>query len=153
LPFAVVALVGCESTIDHAKIETNIREELKSKGVTMATLTCPDKIVAKAGGTFQCSGTDDDGTATTFTVTMKDAQGSISWELDGAIIGMAKLGDDMEAKLSASSGKKVDVKCPAKSMIAKTGCKFTCDLTSDGAPGKIDFTCVDDKGGVTGKIE
>ena len=147
---AALTVIGCQSQIDHTKLESSIRDELKTKGVTMFALTCPDKLATKAGTTFKCTGTDDQGTAVSFDVTMKDEQGRVSWTLDGKLIDMQKLGDDMEARMSTD--KKVDVKCPTKTMIAKKGCAFSCDATVDGKATKIAFTCTDDQGNLDFKM-
>jgi hypothetical protein len=149
----LTALIGCSTQIDHTKVEGSIRDELKAKGVTMASLSCPATIVAKAGGTFACTGADDQGTNATFTVTMKDDQGSISWVFDGTIVGMKEAGDSLEAALTQNVGKKVDVKCPDKAILAKKDCAFTCDATVDGESHKLAVKCTDDKGNVTGKVE
>lgn len=151
VPLLVLSVVACATRIDHSKVEQSIKDELKTKGVTMASVTCPDKITAKAGGTFDCTGTDDQGTNAKFTVTMKDDQGSIEWKLDGKIIDMKKLGDGMESKIAAA-GKPIDVKCPEKSMIAKKGCQFACDATDGHDTVKIHFTCSDDEGNLDYKM-
>ena len=88
-----------------------------------------------------------------FTVTIKDEkERSPTWVMDGAIIPMKEVGDSMEAKLS-TDGKKADVKCPQKSMLAKTGCHFTCDVSVIDEAHKVTFTCTDDKGNVDVKMD
>jgi hypothetical protein len=147
------ASIGCSTQLDHTKLEGSIRDELKSKGVTMTSLTCPANVVAKSGGTLTCTGTDDQGTNATFTVTMKDDQGSINWVFDGTVVGMKEAGDSLEAALTQKLGKKVDVKCPDKAILAKQDCAFTCDTTVEGESHKLAVKCTDDKGNVTGTIQ
>ncbi len=148
----LTALIGCSTQIDHTKVEGSIRDELKAKGSRWPR-SPPATIVAKASSTFACTGADDQGTSATFTVTMKDDQGSINWVFDGTIVGMKEAGDSLEAALTQNIGKKVDVKCPDKSLLAKANCAFTCDATVDGEAHKLAVKCTDDKGNVTGKIE
>jgi hypothetical protein len=148
-----LALVACTNQIDSSKVEASIHETSKTKGLPLASISCPAGVKIEKGRTFKCNVTDAQGTAATVTVTMTDNDGTISWDLDGKMVDMKKLGDDMEAKISAAGGKDVDVKCPSKTFIAKKGCKFTCDATAGTDTLKIAFTCNDDQGDLDYKIE
>jgi Domain of unknown function (DUF4333) len=140
-------LFACQTSIDPAKVADNIKTDTaKTANMTLKTVTCPDHIVAKAGGTFQCQVTDDQGTPGTFTVTMTDAAGSISWKLDQKYVDMKKAGDNLEASLSQSTGTKVDVKCPDKNVIAKPGLVVVCDATSGDKTQKVTLTGTDADG-------
>jgi hypothetical protein len=64
--FSSMLLLACQTTIDPAKVADSIKAD--TANMTLKTVTRPDNLVAKAGGTFQCQVTDDQGTAGTFTV-------------------------------------------------------------------------------------
>jgi hypothetical protein len=80
---AAAALGGCgTTTIDTDKAETEIQKGIKEQTQVEATVSCPDDIEAKAKDTFECTATPKDGgEKATVTVTQKDDEGNITWEL------------------------------------------------------------------------
>lgn len=144
-------LLGCTTQLDSKKLEGSITDGMKAKGVNMTSVSCPGGQNAKEGTTFKCTGTDDQGTPGSFTVTVKDGSGDVDWKLDGKYIDMAKVGDSLEKSL-AQGDKKVDVKCPTKSALVKKGNKFSCDVTIDGQPTKVTMTFTDDEGTVDADV-
>jgi hypothetical protein len=150
---AALFVLACETKIDNGKLEGAIREDLKKRGLELTELKCPTDLTAKAGGTFECTGKDDKGTSATFDITMKDDKGDVNWKLKGSYIDMTKVGALLTDAIGKQlEGKKVEVKCPTKTMFEKPGSKFTCDATVDGAAKKVAVT-TDEKNGVDFKME
>jgi hypothetical protein len=87
LVVAMLAIAGgCTRTktldgpgLDQA-IATNLSKELNVQGFTVA---CPDDVPAEAGGTFQCTATNPDGTQITLQVTQTDDHGTVNYEVAG----------------------------------------------------------------------
>jgi hypothetical protein len=72
--------IGCTKTIDGAKLEKHIAEELEKQAkVKPKSVTCPKDQVEKEGGTFACSASLDDGTNIPIEVKMKGG-GNVEWE-------------------------------------------------------------------------
>lgn len=75
-------VAGCgTTTINVDKAETAIAAGLeKQTGATNVTVSCPDEVEAKTGGTFECTAKTGEETAKV-KVTQKDDKGNINWEL------------------------------------------------------------------------
>jgi hypothetical protein len=149
VPLAALALfvAGCMN-LDAKKLEDNIRDTLKDKGVTLKSLTCPKDRKMKNGDKFTCDGETDDGDKVVFDVEQTSSSGDIKWNLRGAIIQADDLGDSIETKI----GENADVKCPDKAMILPKGKKITCDVTVEGKKDKVVLKAIDDKGTVDWKL-
>lgn len=78
-----ISFAGCgTATVNVDTLETKMGEEIKKDtGAEKVSVTCPEEVEAKAGGTFECD-VDADGNKATFTVTQKDDQGNVRWELN-----------------------------------------------------------------------
>jgi len=70
-----------EGFLSTKTVEESITKGLKEQANADATVSCGDKKlrVSKAGDTFDCKATTADGAAHTIKVTVKDADGNISW--------------------------------------------------------------------------
>ena len=139
--------VGCMN-LDAKKLEDNIKDTLKDKGVTLKSLTCPKDRKMKTGDKFTCDGETDDGDKVVFDVEQTSSSGDVKWNLRGAIIQADDLGDSIESKIGSSA----DVKCPDKAMILPKGKKLTCDVVVDGKKDKVELKAIDDKGTVDWKL-
>jgi hypothetical protein len=58
-----VALTGCGTKLDMAKLGTSVSDGIKSQmGLEIASVNCPqEERMAKAGDTFECEVTPKDG--------------------------------------------------------------------------------------------
>src|SRR5262250_3431608 len=95
----LILLAGCKNQIDPDKVADSITKGLADKKLTVK-VSCPSGRAAKAGDTFQCTGTDDAKTAITINVTQKDDKGTIEWKLDGQILDVETVVADAKGKLT-----------------------------------------------------
>lgn len=87
---SALALVGATSltfgacgtaTVNIENLQNGMAEQIKKDtGAKDVKVTCPEEVEAKAGGTFECD-VDADGNKATFTITQKDDQGNVRWDL------------------------------------------------------------------------
>lgn len=88
---SAIALIGATtltfgacgtSMVNVGNVETGMADQIKKDtGAENVKVTCPEEVEAKTGGTFKCD-VDADGNKASFTVTQKDDQGNVRWELD-----------------------------------------------------------------------
>src|SRR5262249_18531869 len=57
-------------------LESEVREKV---GISLAKVTCPEDIPRKAGETYDCTGTDEQGTTATFNITTTEHPGIFDW--------------------------------------------------------------------------
>jgi hypothetical protein len=95
----------------------------------------------------QPEATTPDGEKTTIKVTQKDDQGNLTFVSSPALYNQKTVGEHMGPKMGAG----VAVKCPDKTGVSKKDDKFTCDMTANGAPGKVEITCKDTEANFHGK--
>ena len=79
---AALALVGCSATIDTDDLEDQIKQGVEAQtDAQVSSVECPEDVAPEAGATFECTATADDGSTATITVTQKDDQGNVDWEV------------------------------------------------------------------------
>jgi hypothetical protein len=87
LVVAMLAIAGgCTrtKTLDGQGLDETLANDLSQKlNVQGFTVSCPDDVPAEAGGTFQCTATNPDGTQITLQVTQTDDQGNVTYEVTG----------------------------------------------------------------------
>jgi hypothetical protein len=121
----LVSLTACR--ISAETIQNDIKTTMATKGVTMTKVECPKA----EGATIECKGTDDNGTEAIFAVTLKG--GTADWKLKGSFVDLPKVTEVLKGDVKgAKADAKVEVKCPAKSMLIKAGLTLTCDVSVDG---------------------
>jgi type 1 fimbria pilin len=77
-----LALAGCRATINTEDLEGQIKQGVEAQtDVTVRSVECPEDVAPEAGATFECTATADDGSTATITVTQKDDQGNVDWEI------------------------------------------------------------------------
>lgn len=90
-PLAVLAAIalagavfaGCGTeTLNTDKAETEIAKGIEQQTGVKASVDCPDDVEIKKDDTFTCTAKPEGGGESgTVTVTQKDDEGNISWEL------------------------------------------------------------------------
>lgn len=142
----IVLAAGCTPRLDHQKLETDIQTDMAGKGVALTNMSCPSVALSK-GTTFQCTGTDSNGTAAVFDVTASgDAKGDVTWKLRGKFENMAVVGDHLEQSLSQKLGQPVDVTCPSKNIVIQKGVTFECLARVGPKTMRFVFTAKSDQG-------
>jgi hypothetical protein len=83
LALAGAGVAGCGTeTLNTDKAETEIAKGIEQQTGVKASVDCPDDIEIKKDDTFTCTAKPEDGGESgTVTVTQKDDEGNISWEL------------------------------------------------------------------------
>jgi hypothetical protein len=152
LAAAGVLGAGCEKRIDHARAEDLVRSSMRAQGIDLTLVACPDQVVAKPGVVFQCTGKDDEGSTGTFDVSVLPDE-TFSLQLRERYVDEEKFGAEIAKRIAAESKRVVEVRCPKRSLIVRTGVRFTCDLHEGGVSKKATFTYRDDAGAVDVKIE
>jgi hypothetical protein len=134
-----IAALACTPMIDGSKVESTIKDTGGQKGITLTTITCPKDQKVQAGATFTCPSTTSDGDSIAWEVTQKDGAGNVDFKAPN-VMDQQKLGDLVEPQLTASAGGAIDMKCPSKWIVPKTGAKFSCDATLADKPATVDCT-------------
>ena len=115
---------GCTSTLDNKDLETKIGDDLKTRGVGVKSIACPEGKQKKVGVDFDCTLTTDDGKTTT-TAVQQVADGTLSWDTKNLMT--TKAITDALSKSNPGA----DVKCPTKALfIGKEGDKFDCTVAA-----------------------
>ena len=143
---AASLLPGCTKHIDNKDLETNIQKDTTSKGVNLASVSCPEGQPMREGTKFECSCTDKKGTQGTFDVQVVNGHGRIEWKLRNKFMNMRIVGDSLEANLSKKLNQVVDVVCPAENILIKTGISFSCDVKVGDKMQQITLTAKADDG-------
>jgi hypothetical protein len=83
----LVVAAGCTrtKTLDANQLDqmlaTKMQEQLGVQGVTVS---CPDDVDVAAGGTFNCTATNPNGSTITIQVAQTDDQGNVTFKVVGA---------------------------------------------------------------------
>jgi hypothetical protein len=119
----LVAACG-PATVDTTSVEENVRSSIDGPGsVEVDTVSCPQDEVAEAGATFTCEHVLTDGSAGEITVTVRDEEGALTWEVTKPASGQAEqvilTGYEREIGRKAKS---VECPDPLKDGKKKTAC-------------------------------
>jgi archaellum component FlaG (FlaF/FlaG flagellin family) len=73
-------------TLDASELNQRIATDMQAKKLADegVVVSCPDDVPAEAGRTFDCTGTNPDGTTLTIQVTQTDDQGHVTYKVVGA---------------------------------------------------------------------
>ena len=154
-----LALTGCGTKLDMAKLSTSISDGIKSQlGIEVASVSCPqEERMAKAGDTFECEVTPKDGGKLTVKVTEKDDQGNVDWEmvkLEG-FLNTQKVEEAITKGLKEQANADATVSCgDPKLRASKPGETFDCKATlADGSEHTVNVTVKDTEGNVDWKVQ
>ena len=82
---AVLMLTACGvSEVDIDALEKDITDFVKSETDADTTVTCPDQVDWKKGGTFSCEVEYEDGSTQTTNVEMVDDEGNVEYTFEDA---------------------------------------------------------------------
>lgn len=152
-----VAVAGCSRTLDMSALDKSIREGLASQlAMPIAAVECPQEArPLKQGDVFTCTARPQVGGLLTVTVTQKDADGNISWEVTKTegLLDLKKVEAAVVEGLKAQAGAEATVTCGERWRAATPGDTFSCEATTtDGQTATIDVTTEDAEGNVTWKV-
>lgn len=111
------ALSGCSTTIDNEKMSDELTRfyEKNDPGSDVTSVDCPDSPDAKKGETFVCDFDLKTGESGQFTVTVKNSDGDVSFELTKnarAIIDVSKAEGLIADDVTERGGTATSVECP-----------------------------------------
>jgi len=85
LAVLAVAATACTKTLDTDGLEGELKRQIEEEtGGTIASVDCPADVEVEAGGTFDCTAVEGSGAEFTITVTQRDDQGNVDWEVTDA---------------------------------------------------------------------
>jgi len=158
LPAALIAATGCTRTLNMEEANKAISEGLTTQlGLAMGSVTCPpDSRPMKAGDTFECTGTPNDGGRITVKVTQKDDQGNIGWEVTKSegLFDMKLVEGAVQKGLKDTTGTDATVSCGARWRVGKAGDTFECEAqAADGRKATAVVTVKDAEGSISWAVK
>jgi hypothetical protein len=133
---------GCKKNTlnDVSRLEGLIESTLRAKGIEPTRVDCPDEVVVKEGGQFDCSVEVAGGHSYTVTATMSNVSGGnvdIVPEIAGDPVVAALLEQDLAPKIGERTGKAARIRCAEPLLVPTDQGEVRCDLTLDGEPRRI----------------
>jgi hypothetical protein len=138
---------GCGTgTLDTHQAEAQAKTAIaQGSGAQVRSVTCPRRVVAKAGNTFTCTVTGADGSAVTVSVTQENSSGALHFS-DPHLWHSGQAVQVIRRQLAHRAGKAVAVRCPDLVDVRK-GSIVVCRVrTSAGATQKLLLRFTDDMG-------
>jgi hypothetical protein len=118
-----VLAAGCfqmKLMIDSERVEQEITKMLAKNGFT-ATVTCPKDPAIEEGAVFTCDATGSDGTTAVIRVLQKDNKGTVSFELEGALVDTREIGESVKTEV----GDAAIIECPRRWVVLKAAGETT----------------------------
>jgi hypothetical protein len=152
---AASLVAGCDKDLPTDEVAQIIKDGLNAKlagdGLTIATVTCPEKIKMKKGVSFECQVTFEGGGKMVAEVDQTDDKGNVLWRAKEELV----LGSKVEKGIAtglASKGVLVNVKCGQSVYPSVKGSTFPCTArASDGKVLVFEVTVTSAKGDVSWK--
>jgi len=157
---AIAPLSGCTQYLNHQGVELEIAHTFKTQtGLSLDSLTCPEKEPVKPGRVFACEGTLAGGQVVPLTVTQLDQSGKISWDAKASLNNLKGIVDNERLALQITEGIKTQTQidvvtdCGELFRVARKGEVFTC-ITIDHQENQMDVMvkAQDDEGNVSWEL-
>lgn len=157
LAASIVAAAGCTQSLDMTALNRSISDGINTQlQLPIATVSCPtgDRAM-KAGDTFDCTATPNEGGRLTVTVTQKDDAGNVSWNVTRTegLLDLDKVEASVKEGLKAQAGIDAAVACEGRWKAAKVGDVFQCQATSGDSKATVEVTTADLEGNVSWKVQ
>ncbi len=134
LATAALALSGCSSSLDSAKLSSTITAKINevAPGATVA-VTCPSDVKAQKGGTFDCTAVVD-GQNVKLVVTQDDDQGNVSYKTAAKFIALNTMQTKINEQLTQQVPGNWETSCKPQGVtgtvyVAQPGSTFDCTVT------------------------
>jgi len=80
-----IAAAACTKTLDTDGLEGELKRQIEQQtDSTITSVDCPADVEVQAGESFECTAEEESGTTFTLTVTQRDDQGNVDWEVTDA---------------------------------------------------------------------
>ena len=157
-PLLALAMAGCSRSVDIAALTQSISSGINEQlALPIATVTCPtESRPLQAGDTFECMATPQAGGKLTVTVTQKDADGNVTWEVSKTegLLDLDKVEAAVAAGLKAQALVEATVDCGERWRAAKPGEVFQCQASvADGRTAVVRVTTKDVEGNIDWSVE
>ena len=121
-------------TINRHGGEQGITQMLAQHGIVVASVECPDQVLARHGEKFTCSCIDSAGGKFLVNVAVDDPTvGSVDLEVVGAVVKIEDVEAALRADIKPPASKSGTLNCPARAFVATatpTICTYVHDRTS-----------------------
>ncbi|CAN1211327.1 DUF4333 domain-containing protein [Tumidithrix helvetica PCC 7403] len=145
-------VTACSTTLDIDKLKASIKDGIKDQmGITVQSVTCPEKREAKANDSFECTAAAEKDSTITVTVKQSNDKGDVNWEVASAkgVVDLTKTQKVIVDALKAQTGIDGTVDCGGKFKVVKAGETFECKGTdAKGNSGTIEVKAKDDAGNI-----
>jgi hypothetical protein len=85
LAVLAIAAAACTKTLDTDGLEGELKNQIEEQtGGAIASVDCPADVEVEAGATFECTAEEESGATFTISVTQRDDQGNVDWEVTDA---------------------------------------------------------------------
>jgi hypothetical protein len=147
---AVPAGCGGDDTVDDARVEEGLEQQLSTSSAKVTSAACPADVEAEDGATFTCSLKFDTGASGKATVTQESRNEFTSALKPGSVkIPGTVAADAVEKSLAAQGAANATVECPDP-VAVKVDTSVTCTVAGAGgaATGSVTYTFTDAYGTV-----
>lgn len=143
---ATASTGGGNRSLSPKKVEESLKGVYTQQaGVPIETVTCPDNVNLKAGGTFECKASAQN-VDFRIAVTMKDNDGSFSSNTKGLLI-LTKLEKLLQDNIKKQTKQDVTADCGGTLRAAKVGDTFPCTIKdAQGKTQKIELIVKTEEG-------
>ena len=153
----VYIITACSTNLDIDKVKASIKDGIKEQmGITVQSVTCPEKHEAKAGDSFDCTALAENDSTITVSVKQTDDKGNIHWDMTGSkgFLDLDKIQTQMVDTLKAKTGTEATVDCGGKFKAVKVGGTFECKAKDvKGNSATIEVTVKDNNGNVHWEVK
>ncbi len=144
-------LAACGKPLDTTKISEAIQLDVTTQGApSLKTVTCPQRVVAEKGKTFQCVGELESGTRFAIAVSQDDDKGTVKWQVPHTkgLLNLLTLQNTIKQALQSQFGAPPEIDCGGKKYRSvKPGDTFECKIVTKGDAAKTDAKKATDKAG------
>jgi hypothetical protein len=157
LPLMMAALLmgACgdddkDATVDSAKVEQGIENDLSTSTAEIQSVSCPDDVTSETGAKFTCSAKFDGGGSAKVAVTETQAPNDFAYEFKPGTVKLSGASVDkaLEEDLAASGAPNATVNCPTVVEV-KPGTTVSCPVSgARGGSASVTFEFSDDSGSI-----
>jgi hypothetical protein len=139
-----------DSTVDAAKVEQGIEQNLSTSTAQIQSVSCPDDEKSETGAKFTCTAKFDGGGSAQVAVTETRAPNQFTYEFKPGTVKLpgSAVDKQLEQDLAASGAPNATVNCPSVVEV-KPGTTVSCPVSgARGGSAAVTFEFSDDAGSI-----